>query len=355
MDVTLEDIDYLFALKDWPRPTELTKLHGDASARCYYRITLADHDSRILMTMPEGAASASEEITNFSGQLNEPSFVALERNMRAADIRTPTVHYYDAQRRWIILEDLGDTMLFNRLGMLPEHERVIWYERAIDLLINMQQRMATIDPAQCIAHQRSFDATLLNWEFEHFAEYALEARGYPLSTNEFVAFHYHTQHITNVIESMPQTFVHRDFQSKNLMIHNDELVVIDFQDALTGSYVYDLVALLRDSYVVLQPDSLTHLIHYFAKAQQLDSAKVTHAFYCQTLQRKMKDAGRFVYIDQVKGNPSFMQYMDDTLTYIEHAFAQLPEYAELYNVLKKYVPEWQSRHCEKPSDEAIQQ
>lgn len=323
----------------WTEPTTITKLHGDASARTYYRLTRADGGSVVLMVMPEGAASASEEITNFQGQSPEPPFLLMARALREAGLPVPDVLHHSPADRWIVLEDVGESTLFNRVVAADSATRLTWYRRAIDLLVTMQRAMANGDS---IAHQRAFDATLLNWEFDHFAEFLLAARGHALPATALAQFTTLTREITDHIVALPYGFTHRDFQSRNLMARNDALILIDFQDALLGPYVYDLVALLRDSYVALTPDDLTTLIDYYATARGEPVAELRDAFHWVTLQRKMKDAGRFVYIDQVKKNPNFLQYIPTTLEYVRHACTAMPRYRPLFELLQPYVPEWQS-------------
>ncbi len=321
----------------WPTPIELTKLHGDASARVYYRITREGGSSVILMVMPEGAASASEEITNFRGTAARPPFLLMADALRAAQLPVPNVLHHSPADRWIVLEDLGPISFFSVVAQAMPATRTRWYQQAIDLLTQMQHNMAS---GHSIAHQRSFDDTLLNWEFDHFAEYALAARGRPLSSSAATQFTAMTREITKNILRLPYCFTHRDFQSRNLMMHNNQLVLIDFQDALMGPCVYDLVALLRDSYIRLEPGEVSTLIEYYGRQRPHDFP-LHEAFHWVTLQRKMKDAGRFVYIDQVKGNPNFMQYLPTTLGYVRQAFEQLPAYRPLFELLQPYVPEWQ--------------
>ena len=104
--------------------------------------------------------------------------------------------------------------------------------------------------------------------------------------------------------------MHRDYQSRNLMVRAGEaLCWIDFQDALLGPRVYDLVALLNDSYQVFDRAFVEARLDDYARARGLDAAEraaLGREFDLVTVQRKLKDAGRFVFIDRVKQNPSFL-------------------------------------------------
>jgi len=115
--------------------------------------------------------------------------------------------------------------------------------------------------------------------------------------------------------------------------------VIDFQDALLGSAAYDLVGLLRDSYVALSTPLLDELVDHHAQLAGYDRASFRALFDLQTVQRKLKDAGRFVFIDRVKKNPGFLVHIPNSLAYVANAFRRLPELAPLQEVLCRHLPE----------------
>src|SRR5262249_21745847 len=145
----------------------------------------------------------------------------------------------------------------------------------------------------------------------------------------------------------PYGLTHRDFQSRNLMLFQYRFHLIDFQDALMGPPQYDLVALLRDSYVVLPDATVDQLIEDYLRGRkkvglpELDRDAFKKQFQWVALQRKLKDAGRFQYIKSAKGNPNFLPHVPASLAYAKSAFAALPEFQGLQEVLAKYLPELQ--------------
>ncbi|MBI4211933.1 MAG: phosphotransferase [Deltaproteobacteria bacterium] len=318
---------------------DLIKLHGDASARSYYRLRLKDGQSFIVMKLPEGAASVSEEITNFQGKKDELPFINIARFLASCGLPVPTIHVYSPADHIMLLEDLGEVMMIKALEQGPSAQRD-WYLKAVDLLVELQQKTTGQSPDQCIALQRSFDATLLNWEFDHFLEYGLQKRGIDVSAVDRGIFDRETRAITEKIAALPFGFTHRDFQSKNLMARDGKLVLIDFQDALLGPAVYDLVALTRDSYVVLSKELLDECLARFAENTGRTINDVVEQHCLVTVQRKLKDSGRFVFIDQVKKNPKFLPFIPASLGYVKDALAKLPEHRALYDMLLKYLPEW---------------
>jgi aminoglycoside/choline kinase family phosphotransferase len=149
--------------------------------------------------------------------------------------------------------------------------------------------------------------------------------------------------------------VHRDYQSRNLMVvpgarkdggPGPRLVWIDFQDAVLGPRVYDLVALLNDSHQEFDRAFIEARLTDYAEAAALvdgddpeSRSRLREEFDLVTVQRKLKDAGRFVYMDRREGNPSFLRFVTPTIGKIQGALARLaprdPLMAELRDILER--------------------
>jgi hypothetical protein len=184
---------------------------------------------------------------------------------------------------------------------------------------------------------------------DHFREWLLIAdRCCRLSSNENIELEKVFNLISYELSSLPRVWVHRDFQSRNIMIKNvtsdsHSIHVIDFQDALMGPPIYDLVALLRDSYVDLGLELVNRLIQFYLHhfPQPIFSFDFYRAFHLQTIQRKLKDAGRFIYIDRVKNNSNFLKYIPNSLKYVSEALPFFPEFQTLAEILANYLPDFQ--------------
>ena len=118
----------------------------------------------------------------------------------------------------------------------------------------------------------------------------------------------------------------------------DHLGVIDFQDALTGPRIYDLVALLNDSYANLDAAFKDHILEYYAALRDLDAATLKAEFNLVTIQRKLKDGGRFVFIDRVKHNPSFLPFVETSFDRVKAALAAVPGHDFLKSALAAADP-----------------
>jgi aminoglycoside/choline kinase family phosphotransferase len=189
------------------------------------------------------------------------------------------------------------------------------------------QRALARLPEGSIVGTRGFDRELLTWEVEHFREWGIEALGVHLSDAERSTFALATSYLVDTITSLPQGFVHRDYQSRNLLVLGDGSIAwIDFQDALLGPRAYDLVALLRDSYQSFDEAFVRARLADFAAARGLshdDAIALGFELDLITVQRKLKDAGRFVFIDQVRGNPSFLPWYGASVAYAARAHANV--------------------------------
>jgi aminoglycoside/choline kinase family phosphotransferase len=331
------------------RPTDgwlVKKLKGDASNRSYFRVTAPEGSpSYVLMVMPK--VVRSEEATKGEAPSELP-FVNVHRYLHRLGVRVPEIHAYDREAQIMVLEDLGDKTFEAALkdGDDPAARREELYGRAVDLLAVMRARADRNPDPGCLSTTRAFDFDLYRWEFDHFLEWGLAARhGVTLSGPEKAAVEQAGDGICRALAALPRGFTHRDYQSRNLMLLGGELCVIDFQDALQGPMQYDLVALLRDSYVELPVDFVERMVRrYLARlaaegGPALDAEVFLADFHLLTVQRKLKDAGRFVFIDRVKGNPWFLPYVTPSLGYVREALLRRPELSDLHAILARYVPE----------------
>ena len=317
-------------------------IFGDASTRSYYRVHVNHGSASSLVAMKLASDPlGSDEIVDGERPKDIP-FLEVASYLRKGDIPVPEVVFVDRERGVILLEDLGDMTVERALARGVDKDWL--YLEAVRLLARLHAYAAENPDSGCIAFRRSFGERLLRWELDHFREWLLETYvGAELSRSERSLFDDFRDDLARRLSRLPKGFVHRDYQSRNLMLRSGRLFVIDFQDALEGPYVYDIVALLRDSYVAFTRGEVKHyLAEYLAlrEASGLWSPTLAEAyqhFQLQALQRKLKDAGRFVYIDRVRGNPKFLGNIPRSLAYAREAFESLPEYGEVFELVSRYL------------------
>lgn len=328
-----------------PRSLTMTKLKGDASSRSYYRLLWTGAQapakgprSLVVMRLPEDALKSDE--ADSGARASELPFINVQHMLAGHGIRVPQIYVDDTSHRVILLEDLGDETFEARL---QRTDRARWgelYGEAIDLLARMHRACAKPDP-NCIAFTRTFDRTLLRWEFDHFREWGLEALVGAMPPSDRATLDRTFDRLTDALVGLERGFVHRDYQSRNLMwAGGTQLTVIDFQDALVGPAPYDLVALLCDSYVALEPGLQQAMLARYAQRTGMDDAaraRLEAGFWLIAVQRKLKDAGRFVFIDRKRGNPDFLRWFPQSLVYVGRALQQTGE-RELFDLLQRHLP-----------------
>jgi aminoglycoside/choline kinase family phosphotransferase len=305
------------------------------------------------MFVPEGAKP--EEIQKGQSHIRWP-FLEVRDLLVERGVDVPAIYGEDTERGWLLIEDLGDDTLANYLLKRPE-EKAALYTRAVTDLARAQRALNKL-PGNSVVATRAFDEDLLRWEIDHFREWGLEARGKPLATEDRSVFEAIADRLAKRIASWTRGFTHRDYQSRNLMVRPENgrvesgaslhgsLVWIDFQDALLGPRVYDLVALLNDSYQEFDRAFVESRLDEYAKEAGLGAAereRLGLEFDLVTVQRKLKDAGRFVFIHRVKNNSSFLKFVTPTVRKVRDALARLKDrdrdMADLSAILHRTVPD----------------
>ncbi|MBM4138958.1 MAG: aminoglycoside phosphotransferase [Nitrospira sp.] len=331
---------------------ELTPLGGDASNRRYYRVTLSGGPPHSVMLMqlaePEGFKQSEEAVSGATHAITELPFLNVMSHLAKAEVPVPVFHYYDQSAGLLYLEDFGDMTLAEAVNQADASMLESRYKQAINVLVQMQVKATTPADLRCLAFHRSFDVPLLMWEFDHFLEYGVVARrGAPMRKDDEAAIRQECKRIAELLAGQPRVFVHRDYHSRNLMVDGVRLGVIDFQDALMGPSTYDLASLLRDAYIRLDESLIDGLVDYYldqlAERQYVwgNRAAFRRLFDFTSIQRNFKAAGRFVYIDRVKGNPKFLADIPRVLSYVKRNLETYPELETLRKHLTPYVPELQ--------------
>jgi hypothetical protein len=319
----------------------VVKLKGDASNRSYYRLGTPPR-SYVLMVMPLESLKVSEEAVSGAAPTELP-FINVHRYLDRLGIRVPLIHRADLEAGVLVLEDLGDVTFEQALA---SREQATMYRDAVRLLARLRAGAERDRDLQCLAFTRDFDENLYDWELHHFREWGLEIwSGKKPTSDERSELDGIFRSIARRLAEAPRGFTHRDYQSRNLMVKGGELIVIDFQDALQGPRQYDLVALLRDSYVELGRDFVDAMLDEYIIAfeelthERIDAPTFKAFFDLLTVQRKMKDAGRFEYINRVKGNPGFLVSIPASLRYVRTALERVGELDDLRRIVARYVPE----------------
>lgn len=297
--------------RTWPRETwdgASVRLPGGASPRVFLRLPLQSA-AVLAMGIPDVLRPDGRE--PLRGVDGRSPFVELAALLAKHGVRVPRVHAVADDGSWLLVDDLGDETLEVRLERRPD-ERTARYRDAVAALAAAQASLAELPEDSCVRRRR-FDRSLLRWELEHFSEHAAPASAQSLAP-VFDA-------LADELSTLPPVFVHRDYQSRNLMVCDEQLVWIDFQDAMLGPALYDLVGLLCDSYQPHDPAFIRARLADYRDAsggpRSLDELEAE--LRRLALQRKLKDVGRFHQLRQTR---------PELLTHVPRALEQLRWAAE---------------------------
>lgn len=313
------------------RKPRVLPLTGDASDRRYFRVLLDDGASIVLALHAGPIEFKTLPFANVADLLQQ---------MR---LPVPSILGHSDSDGILALQDLGDVTLQAHLGAASATEHAALYREAVSLIDNLQRHGVELESRRFIPYQIAFDVEKLTWELEFFVKHFLLAyRGAQLSDADRELLAAEWSAIAGELASEPRVLCHRDYHSRNLMWHDSRLYLIDFQDARLGPDTYDLVSLLRDSYVDLTDLEVDDLIAYFLalkKAAPSEAAEFRRRFDLMALQRNLKALGTFGYQTTTRGNTVYIQYIPRTLRYVRTNLQKYDRFSRLRDLLAPHVEE----------------
>jgi aminoglycoside/choline kinase family phosphotransferase len=325
---------------------EIRPLAGDASSRRYFRVELAGAPSPTAVLMVQtgsGLSISSDELSSAGPTPNEMPFLNVQRYLRDRGVAVPEVYAADSPHSVALLEDVGDTTLWD--AAVAAREPAALYRAAIDALVALQRAAAERPDPDCIAFRQRFDAALFLWEFDHFLEYGLSGRS--VSADDRAVLRHRFGEIAEELAAGPLALTHRDYHSWNLFVCEERIRIIDFQDALLAPVPYDLATLLNDraTPTLVDPALERALVgHFCAKRRELlgDRLRVdafmAH-YFLFVLQKSFKIVGRFHYLEEVKGKRGYVAMLPHTYATLRRCFDNLPALADVRGVLARAFAE----------------
>jgi hypothetical protein len=306
-------------------PASLRVASADASFRRYLRVNSVDGGSRIVMDAPPDKE-------------NSEPFVRIAALMQDTGLQAPKVLNWDQAHGFMLLSDLGDATMMSAID--PEHPQTNHglYMQAVDTLVQWQlaSRPGVLPP---------YDAALLHRELSLFPDwYLAQHRGVQLEGAQREVFDKAFALIVQRNLAAPSVYVHRDFMPRNLMMpfQNEQLGVLDFQDAVYGPISYDIASLMRDAFLTWDEDFVLDItIRYWEKARKAglmdfedwhsDFGAFYRAVEWMGLQRHLKVAGIFARLTLRDGKP---RYLADAPRFLHYIRTTCDRYRELGPLLK---------------------
>jgi len=302
-------------------PPQIKSMNGDAGFRRYFRFEL-NNENLIAVDSP-------------SDKCNNAAFITVQKCLIARGIRVPKIVAINEDLGFFCLSDLGDNLLADNLSLDTMAEL---YQQAIALL----PQVATMQKDSLPCYDREFIqlelSIFVEWLLGQHLDITLTPKQKSDLQQSFDVL------IVNAIEQ-PQVSMHRDFHSRNLMcLANDELGVIDFQDAVVGPITYDVVSLLRDCYVKWPTVAVDNLFTSFCQLMteqlslpQYSSEQWQRWFDLMGLQRHIKASGIFARLFHRDNKTSYLKDIPLTLSYIVDISKKYPELQFLHYLVNDVV------------------
>ena len=228
----------------------------------------------------------------------------------------------------IFLEDLGDTHLQTLICDTNNRQEIIsHYKAVIKILIQMSQSAINDFNPSWAFQTPEYDKKLI---LERECRYFIDAfvNGYLNLKQRFETYADEFSRIADrALEGAIKGFMHRDFQSRNIMAKDRRYYIIDFQGGRIGPLQYDLASLLIDPYVALshelQDQLLDYGIQHLSSVIPLDSPHFLKSYaYCK-ITRNLQILGAFGFLTRVKGKSTFEQYIPRAIKTLKHHISML--------------------------------
>ncbi len=318
-------------LDEW-RPgggeASVVALSGDASTRRYYRVR--DGETSYVLALYPGPF-VSDELT----------YNTVHALLVSYGLPVPATVAVDGGRGIVLQEDLGDLTLQAVLDDEGDGRREELFREAVDEMAQLQLRAAQ-GPQKAECFRIAFDIEKLSWELHYFLKHFVEGhRGRDLTVEDRATLSEAFHQLSHEIASWPRVLCHRDYHSRNLMLHRERLHWIDFQDARMGPATYDLASLLRDAYVDVPEALQEELKERFRQKAAPDEPREVfrRRFDLMCVQRNLKALGTFGFMATVRSNPVYLPYIPRTLAHARHNLSRYPELERLWRTLARHVPE----------------
>jgi aminoglycoside/choline kinase family phosphotransferase/dTDP-glucose pyrophosphorylase len=316
------------------------RLSGDGSDRIWYRLSPSHESANSANTGPQvsGADDRRSLIMVDHGirlkhtTSEADAFVAIGNHLFAKGIPVPKIHAFDTFSGLVFLEDLGDFHLQDMVRNAASPDEIwAYYCAVIRLLVHMSVSGTDGFDLSWTCQTAKYDRNLiLEKECRYFVDsFLLGYRGLDLRYDDFA------EDFSNLADKTMEFalngFMHRDMQSRNIMVKDGQFYFIDFQGSRIGPMQYDLAALLIDPYVELPLPLQNRLSDYYidrlTACMDLDEKRFREGYKYCTITRNLQMLGAFGHLSRVKGKTYFEKFIPPALESLAHNLFMLGDEA----------------------------
>jgi aminoglycoside/choline kinase family phosphotransferase len=331
----------LFERRFGTKPSSILEIGADGSNRAYYRLVGPAMETAV------GAFGPDAE--------ENRAFLAFTRAFNEAGFPVPELLGSEEDANVWLLEDLGDTTLFDALLLSRQREGVEFapsmaaiYRRVLEILPRFQ-----IDGARLIdfstAYPRSaFDKQSIRWDLNYFKYHFLKLAHIPF--NEQRLEHDFGTLTWFLLQADTDHFLYRDFQSRNIMLREGEPYFIDYQGGRKGAVHYDVASLLYDAKAAIPPPEREKLLHHYLDALSeritVDRPEFIERYRGYVIIRVLQALGAYGYRGFYERKPRFLQSVPFAARNLASILdwglpVELPELEMvLHRIVDRYAGEW---------------
>lgn len=328
MSSHVENISKLLKENNFPATDQIKELPSSGSNRIYFRVYFSDqkHNSILASFNPE----VSENIAHFSFTLH----------FRTKRFNVPEIYAKDSSYRYFLLQDLGDINLFSKLKDLDKKQILKTYKGVIDHLLKFQVEGINGIDLDVAYPVKEFSIENVMWDLNYFKYYFIKTHNIIFDElkleNDFKTF------AKFLLSAKSEFFLYRDFQSRNIMLAEDEPWFIDFQGGRKGPLQYDLVSLLYQAKANLDDDIKEELLDYYLKSlseiSPNDSSEFTKYYDAFIYFRTMQVMGAYGFRGKIERKGHFLQSIPFVLASLKKLLRSKPlliNVPELISVLNQ--------------------
>jgi aminoglycoside/choline kinase family phosphotransferase len=313
-------------------PAQITFLQGAIPG---YRVDQWQHsiagyagsDRRFVRVQPPAGAGFILIIWD-SADKDWDRFLALQRDFAAHSTLLPGVFASDPQHGLILEEDLGAETLKAVVTQTPGSAE-LWYQRVMDALVGWHDLVRIESPT---LNARRMDEEMFLWETSYFMQHCVtEFCGQERLLDQ--TWEDERRQLAREASRLTPACMHRDFQSENIMIHQNQIRFIDFQGARLGPVEYDLASLLFDPYTTVLDSAMVYrLLTYYQtqSGRRFDRAD----FHRAAMQRLMQALGAFGNLSIHRGKRWYQAFIPIALSRLEGVCRQESAYPAITAVVR---------------------
>nr|MBF0221592.1 phosphotransferase [Desulfobulbaceae bacterium] len=281
------------------------RLSGDGSDRVFIRIAL-DTGASCLAVFPSPTLSAGNALAEAN------SAYSINKHLESKGVAVPRVFAYDSVSGGILFEYLGNTLLYD-IVKKKISDPVEWYKKALENLVTFQAKgVSGFKDSYC-------------WDTPNYDRQLMLSRESGYFLREFCVDHVGLKAISvdlqddfnrladRITKEGCRFLLHRDYQSRNLMVTDKDLYIIDFQGARFGPLGYDVASLLNDPYVNLDAGLKKMLFEYYldvlAQQTSVDRGHFVDGYYHIALQRNLQVLGAYAFLGYKKNKVFFRDFI----------------------------------------------